>query len=87
VVRCEAGQVSLARPGASGNALVVRTSFGERRLPAGAPDSTATLAAADPLLDQMVFSRGRFLIQADGAPTLIVPAWPEPARVIEDCRA
>ena len=44
------------------------------------------LPPADPLLDQIAFSRGRFLVQAEGGPSLILPAWPEPARVIEDCR-
>ena len=68
--------------------IVVRTSFGERRLPAS-PDHAsvyARLPADDPLLDQIAFSRGRFLVQAEGAPPTILPAWPEPARVIEDCR-
>jgi hypothetical protein len=34
----------------------------------------------------MVFSRGRFTVEVPGAPMLVIPAWPEPARVIEDCR-
>lgn len=69
--------------------IVVRTTYGERRLPA-APDRgqvRAALAADDPLLDQIAFSRGRVLLQAEGGQPLIVPSWPEPARVIEDCRA
>jgi hypothetical protein len=83
-VRCAtvARQVSLERPDApAGTRLVVRTSFGERTIAAGTP-----LAAADPLLDQMAFSRGRFTIAADGLPMLVIPSWPEPARAIEDCR-
>lgn len=70
-------------------AIIVRTTYGERRLPA-APDHghvRSGLAADDPLLDQIAFSRGRFLLQAEGGQPLIVPSWPEPARVIEDCRA
>lgn len=84
-LRCEAGRVTLSRLGAgAGQRLTIRTSYGERSLPASS--GAATLAASDPLLDQIAFSRGRFLVQADGLPPLILPAWPEPARVIEDCR-
>jgi hypothetical protein len=80
-------QISLLGP--QGVAIVVRTSFGELRLP-GNPDhfqSYASLPASDPLLDQMAFSRGRLLVTAEGGASLVVPAWPELARVIEDCRA
>ena len=45
----------------------------------------ADFAARDPLLDQMAFSRGRFMLLAGGQ-AAIVPAWPEVSRVIEDCR-
>ncbi|RST31486.1 hypothetical protein HMF7854_12020 [Sphingomonas ginkgonis] len=43
-------------------------------------------AARDPILDAMVFSRGRFAVAANGGNSLVFPAWPEPARSIEDCR-
>jgi hypothetical protein len=66
---------------AAGTRLIVRTSFGELAVADGAP-----LPAADPLFDQMAFSRGRFTIAAEGLPMLVIPAWPEPARAIEDCR-
>jgi hypothetical protein len=81
-LRCDGGrrQVTLMRAGASGP-LRLRTTYGERLLPAG-----AALPAGDPLLDEMAFSRGRFTVEAPGMATLILPAWPEPARVIEDCR-
>jgi hypothetical protein len=48
---------------------------------------TADLAAYDSLLDAMVFSRGRFGVAVSSAPALVVPAWAETARVVEDCRA
>jgi hypothetical protein len=89
VLRCLPGrEISLVRAGARGTSLIVRTSGRERSLPASLqPDGlTARLAASDPLLDDIAFSRGRFALEAEGAPLLIVPAWPEPARVIEDCR-
>ena len=88
-VRCDGGRIALARTGnGSGQRLTIRTTYGERTLPAsnGGGRIVATVAASDALLDQIAFSRGRFLVQADGLPALIVPAWPEPARVIEDCR-
>lgn len=47
---------------------------------------TASLSARDPLLDAMAFSRGRFMVEAAGGTRLLLPAWPEVARVIEDCR-
>lgn len=89
-VRCDRarGQVALSRPGAGGGGMLVRTSFTARSL-AAAPQGAragAVLPASDPILDSMVFSRGRFTVEASGAPTLIIPAWPEPARVIEECR-
>lgn len=44
------------------------------------------LPASDPLLDQMAFSRGRFMVTAEGGASIVVPAWPEFARVVEECR-
>jgi hypothetical protein len=84
-LRClpAARQVVLERAGAAAGArLVIRTSFGERAVAAGAP-----LPAADPFFDQMAFSRGRFTVASDGLPMLVIPSWPEPARTVEDCRA
>lgn len=90
-LRCEPGRsVTVALTGAQMPALVIRTSYGEQRLPATRSHSNemvASLAPNDPLLDQMAFSRGRLLVQAEGGSGLIVPAWPEIARVAEDCRS
>lgn len=89
-VRCEPSrQISLARIGASaGSVLTIRTTYGARSLPAARQQAAlvASLPVSDPLLDQMAFSRGRFALEVAGTPVLIVPAWPELARVIEDCR-
>ena len=88
-LRCERSrEISLVRAGATGGAIIVRTSFGQRSVPAAARTEglAARLSPSDPLLDEMAFSRGRFAIEAQGVPLLILPAWPEPARVIEDCR-
>jgi hypothetical protein len=48
---------------------------------------SASLPAYDGLLDAMSFSRGRISVTVSGTPMLVVPAWPELARVVEDCRA
>jgi len=75
----------------NGNAaMTVRTETATRTL-AGLPlmesaDLRAELAARDPLLDAMAFSKGRFAIETPGVPPLYLPSWPEVTRVIEDCR-
>ncbi|RJF94307.1 hypothetical protein [Sphingomonas cavernae] len=50
------------------------------------PRVAATVAASDPFLDKIAFSRGRVLVQLDGAQDIVVPNWAEFARVVEDCR-
>jgi hypothetical protein len=47
---------------------------------------SAELGARDPLLDAIAFSRGRIAVVMAGAGPLVMPAWPEAARTIEDCR-
>jgi hypothetical protein len=90
VVECtSARQIAFSRIAAvPGPTLIVGTTSGERSLPAVSRSSAtvATLAPADALLDEIAFSRGRILVRVDGQPDLILPSWPEPARVIEDCR-
>ena|SRR5688572_3599156 len=70
--------------------MFVWTSSASRHLPArfepNAMRVTADLAAGDPLLDGIAFSRGRVAVTLAGGTPLVVPAWPEPARTIEDCR-
>lgn len=90
LVSCgQRGTISFAALGTYGHALVIRTSFGMRRFAVETGHLATTgidLPAADPLFDQMAFSRGRFLVSVEGGGTLVVPAWPEFARVVEDCR-
>ncbi|CAN5333256.1 hypothetical protein BH09PSE4_BH09PSE4_07490 [soil metagenome] len=93
-LRCDrtTRQVYLSRKGAATTApFVVRTSSLMRSLPASpVGESAAYLATAlspsDPLLDAMGYSRGHFVLQQEGRPTLVVPAWAEILRVTEDCR-
>lgn len=54
---------------------------------AGTQDAlVVALPARDPLLDAIVFSRGRFAVEARGFAPVYAPTWPEIARVVEDCR-
>ena len=92
-IRCTRAtrRVTISRP-ASGAAafLNIWTSAQTRGLPASFNPATqrlsAEVAASDPLLDAIAFNRGRFGVSVSGAATLVVPAWAEVARVIEDCR-
>jgi hypothetical protein len=47
---------------------------------------SADLQAYDALLDAIASSRGRVGFAVGTQPALVVPPWPEIARVIEDCR-
>ena len=89
-VRCDpaAGRVSFLRAGAGQGSLTIRTSFGAVSWPATSSSSGifAVRAASDTVLDQIAYSRGRFAVEAQGLETLILPAWAELGRVIEDCR-
>lgn len=84
------GTVTLRRalPNAGTSTILVSTSAVTRALPAArTPDGLSSrMAATDPLLDAIAFSRGRFAVAVDRAETLYVPSWPEISRVVEDCR-
>jgi hypothetical protein len=84
-----ARRLTLVRAGASNAAMTIVTTSTTRNVPSrpdGAGGMTASFAATDSLLDAIGYSRGRFVIQQAGLPTLVVPAWPEIERVTEDCR-
>jgi hypothetical protein len=92
---CEraAGRVTLARSGASPAPVPLSiTTTNQSRIYSATPDTaslpllTVAFAPRDPMLDAIAFSRGRFLVEAPGLSPLYLPAWPEVARVIEDCR-
>lgn len=95
LVRCNrpSRQVTIIRTGvpAAAPVLAVWTSTLSRGVPSrfDLPSKSLSidLAATDPLLDAMALSRGRFATSAVGAALMAVPTWPEPARVIEDCRS
>jgi len=82
--------ISKAAP-APAPSLFVWTSGAKRTFTAPGFDAAAgrlnvQLAANDPLLDAMAFSRGRLAVGAGAGPALVVPSWPELDRVVEDCR-
>lgn len=93
-LRCDLAsrRVILTRYGAGQGAMVIRTSYGAVSWPATAqggaqPALVAARAASDAVLDQMAYSRGKIAVDAPGLAPLVVPAWAEIARVVEDCRA
>lgn len=93
VLRCATAdrRLFLSRAGEAPGPFTVRTSTTTRQLataPTGGrpPYAAAVLPAADPLLDAMAFSRGRFALEQAGEPPLMLPAWAEIGRVVEDCR-
>jgi len=80
--------LSLPESGAPRPRVTIRSHTATRTLegqPAGR-ETLVSFAANDSLLDAMAFARGRFAIEAERLPPLYLPAWPEVARVIEDCR-
>lgn len=84
-------RVTISKPAsAAASTLFVWTSSGTRNVAARFDAATARVSAelgvTDPLLDAIAFSRGRIGVSVAGTPALVVPAWPEPARVVEDCR-
>ena len=86
-----ARRITLSKPASAAvAAMTVWTSFAQRNLATGFNPATATisadLAATDPLLDAMAFSRGRFAVTVAGTPSLVVPSWPEVSRIVEECR-
>ncbi|SFP46845.1 hypothetical protein [Sphingomonas rubra] len=93
-LRCDRGArlLYLSRTGSVAAPLTIRTTSTTRTAavqPTGGtpPYVALALAARDPLLDAMAFSRGRFTLEQAGTRPLVLPAWAEIGRVIEDCRA
>ena len=85
-------KVSIAKPATAASPFInVWTSAQSRSVPASFNPATGRLTieldANDTLLDALSNSRGRIGFTAGSEPSLVVPAWAEPARVIEDCRA
>jgi hypothetical protein len=91
-LRCDRtrGALYLSVQGAS-DAATIRTTTLTRSVPLRATGGDAgyvasQVAPSDAMLDAMVFSRGRFVVDRAGAAPLVVPPYAELGRVIEDCR-
>jgi hypothetical protein len=91
-LRCDRtrGAMYLSISGA-GDAATIRTTTLTRTIPLRSTGGDAgyvasQLAPSDAMLDAMVFSRGRFVVDRAGATPLVVPPYAELGRVIEDCR-
>ena len=92
-IRCEVAdaRIFVARAGTMAARITLRSTNGAKTYEAQPAGGTplyvsAEIAARDPQLDSMAFSRGRILVGLAGASDLIMPIWPEFARVVEDCR-
>lgn len=92
-LRCDRAtrQIQIARRGETSGAVTIRTSTTARVLsgrptPGAQPYMAVTLAANDPILDAMGYSRGRFIVEMPPLAPLVVPTWAEVQRVVEDCR-
>ena len=84
-------RVTIAKPAAAAAPLNIWTSSVTKSVPSSFDAASARLSsdlgAWDQALDALASSRGRIGFSAGTLPPLVVPAWPEVARVIEDCRA
>jgi hypothetical protein len=92
-LRCDrnGNRIYASRAGNVAARMTLRSTNGAKAydaLPTGSqpPYVAAEIAARDPQLDAMAFSRGRILIGLDGAGDIVLPIWPEFTRVVEDCR-
>ena len=84
-------RVSIARLGTSATPFIdVWTSSATRNVASAFNPATGRLtidfASYDSLLDAIATSRGRIGFSIGNDPALVVPAWADVARVIEDCR-
>ena len=81
-IRCDRSVrlVTLRRTDVAASALTIGTDLSLRTLPAD-----GVMATTDRVLDAIAFSRGRFIVDGGGS-RLVLPASPEAARSIEDCR-
>lgn len=95
ILRCARGPGKVylswrSPPNGTPSRVSLRTTSMMRQFSAVRTDAAPAYPAAeidpgDSVLDAIGFSRGRFVAE-DGALRLVVPAWAEILRVVEDCR-
>lgn len=87
-LRCDRARrvVDIVLP--SGSTLTIRTTAMTRTLllRSGEAGVATSVAATDPLLDAMAFSRGRIALERPERAPIVVPPQAEIGRLIEDCR-
>ncbi len=92
-LRCDKARqrIYLARAGSGAGNIVIRSSSTMKQF-AGSPTGGALpfiateIMPRDPILDAMIFSRGRIALEVTGQMPLAIPSWAEIGRVVEDCR-
>ena len=92
-LRCDRTRqrIYLSRAGSASGTIVIRSSSTMKEF-AGTPTGgalpyiAAEIAPRDPILDAMIFSRGRIALEVTGQTPLAIPSWAEIGRVVEDCR-
>jgi hypothetical protein len=92
-IRCDKARqrIYLARAGSGAGNIAIRSSSTLKEfagLPTGGalPFIATEITPRDPILDAMIFSRGRIAIEVTGQMPLAIPSWAEIGRVVEDCR-
>ena len=93
-LRCDRARqrIYLARAGSGAGSFVIRSSSMMKEF-AGAPTGgtlpylATEISPRDPILDAVIYSRGRIAIEVAGQTPLAIPSWAEIGRVVEDCRA
>ena len=91
-LRCDKARqrIYLARAGSGGGRMVIRSSSTMKEFAGaqtgGMPYIATEIGPRDPILDAMIFSRGRFAVEVSGQTSLAIPSWAEIGRVVEDCR-
>ncbi len=92
-LRCDRARqrIYLARAGSGAGSIVIRSSstlkeFAGSQAGGALPYVATEIMPRDPILDAMIFSRGRIAIEVSRQMPLAIPSWAEIGRVVEDCR-
>lgn len=92
-LRCDTarGRIYLSRAGNGNGTMTIRSSSTMKQFaanPTGGnpPYMAAEIAPSDPVLDAMIYSRGRIALETSGQLSIAIPNWAEIGRVVEDCR-
>lgn len=93
-LRCDAARqrIILARAGGTAGSMVIRSSSMMKEFTGSQAGGTVPYIATeimprDPILDAMIFSRGRIAVEVTGQSPLAIPSWAEMSRLVEDCRS